>query len=282
MACYADKEFGIPTLLTKHEVDFAACARRARTEQRPWSKIRWFYNYLQVLDREIRLLRSVDAAICMTDLDKRELEKFSRSVPVHVVPTGVDLDYFRPPDQPPDNQRLIFVGAFQHHPNVDAMIHFCRTILPRIRKRAPAMELAIVGSMPPQQIADLAVIPGVQVTGFVPDIRPCMASSSIYIVPLRLGVGIRGKILEAWAMAMPVVATPVAAAGLRAESGRNILIADSEELFAEHVVSLLSDPALRARLGAEGRKVAEQYYGWEAAADKLDGLYRRYMRTDRS
>jgi glycosyltransferase involved in cell wall biosynthesis len=282
MACYADKEFGIPTLLTKHEVDFAACARRARTEQRPWSKIRWFYNYLQVLDREIRLLRSVDAAICMTDLDKRELEKFSRSVPVHVVPTGVDLDYFRPPDQPPDNQRLIFVGAFQHHPNVDAMIHFCRTILPRIRKRAPAMELAIVGSMPPQQIADLAAIPGVQVTGFVPDIRPSMASSSIYIVPLRLGVGIRGKILEAWAMAMPVVATPVAAAGLQAESGRNILIADSEELFAEHVVSLLGDPMLRARLGAEGRKVAERFYSWEAAADKLDGLYRHYMGTDRA
>jgi GT2 family glycosyltransferase/glycosyltransferase involved in cell wall biosynthesis len=282
MACYADREFGIPTLLTKHEVDFAACARRARTEKRPWNRVRWFYNYLQVLDREIRLLRDLDAAICMTEPDKRELEKFSRLVPVHVISTGVDLDYFRPPQPRPDNQRLIFVGAFQHHPNVDAMIHFCRTILPQIKKRAPSAELDIVGSNTPQQIADLAAIPGVQVTGFVPDIRPSMASSSVYIVPLRLGVGIRGKILEAWAMAMPVVATPVAAAGLQAESGRNILIADSEEQFAEHVVSLLRDPTLRARLGTEGRQVAERYYGWDAAADKLDGLYRHYLATEGS
>jgi glycosyltransferase involved in cell wall biosynthesis len=217
----------------------------------------------------------------MTDSDKRELEKFSRLVPVHVVPTGVDLDYFRPVEHPPDNQRLIFVGAFQHHPNVDAMIHFCRATLPLIKKRAPSAELDIVGSKPPQQIADLAAIPGVQVAGFVPDVRPSMALSSVYIVPLRLGVGIRGKILEAWAMAMPVVATQVAAAGLQAESGRNILIADSEELFAEHVLSLLRDPVLRARLGAEGRRVAERSYGWDAAADKLDGLYRQYMATER-
>jgi glycosyltransferase involved in cell wall biosynthesis len=277
MACYGSKELRVPTILTKHEVDFAACLRRAKNERGFLSKTRWFYNYLQVLDREIRLLDRVDAAVCMTETDRRELAKFPRPVPVHVISTGVDLDYFKPPAVPPDSQRLVFVGYFRHHPNVDAMVYFCRQILPRVREQIPAVELCIVGSHPPQQLASLAAIPGVEVTGFVPDIRPFMETGAVYIVPLRLGVGIRGKILEAWGMAMPVVATSVAAAGLQVENGRNIMIADSEEGFADHVVALLKDPGLRRRLGAAGRTVAEQHYGWDTAVDKLDRLYRSYL-----
>jgi len=277
MACYGHKEVGIPILLTKHEVDFAACARRVRTERNPLVKARWFYNYLQVLERETSLLKRVDAAICVTDTDKRELQKFSSLVPVHVVNSGVDLEYFRPPEQATDNRRIVFVGAFQHHPNVDSMLYFCRAVLPRVRSRVPSVQLSIVGSQPPQAVADLGRIRGVTVTGSVPDIRPFMAESSAYIVPLRLGVGMRGKVLEAWAMALPVVATSVAAAGLRAEHGKNIMIADDAERFARHVISLLEDRELRLRLGMEGRATAERWYSWEAAAEELDRLYRMYI-----
>ena len=101
MACYAKRARGIPTFLTKHEVDFAACLRRAGRESNPASRFRWFYNYLQVLDREIRLTKNVSAAICMTDTDARELRKFCTSVPTHVINTGVDLDYFSPRKRPP-------------------------------------------------------------------------------------------------------------------------------------------------------------------------------------
>jgi glycosyltransferase involved in cell wall biosynthesis len=239
--------------------------------------VRWFYNYFQVLDREISLLRRVDAAICMTDLDARELRRFCATVPTPVVNTGVDFDYFRPPEQPAMAPRLVFVGAFQHLPNIDAMVHFCREVLPLIRARVPETELMIVGSKPTPPILSLADIPGVQVTGFVPDIRPAMAASSVYVVPLRLGVGIRGKILEAWAMGMAVVATSVACAGLSYENGKNLLLADSAELFASQVVTLLKDPEHRRRLGAEGRKTVEELYCWEAAAQKLDRLYRQYI-----
>ncbi len=278
MAGYADKAYGIKSLLTKHEVDFAACARRARTESNPWTKLRWFHNYFQVLDREIRLLRRVDAAICMTEPDAQELRRYCATVPVHVINTGVDLEYFQPPGQPESAPRIVFVGAFQHLPNVDAMVHFCREILPLIRARIPETELLIVGSKPAPAILSLADIPGVQVTGSVPDIRPAMAASSVYVVPLRLGVGIRGKILEAWAMGMAVVATSVACAGLQYEDGTNLLLADSAELFASQVVALLKDPEQRRRLGAAGRKTAERLYGWDASAQKLDLLYQRYMR----
>ena len=143
----------------------------------------------------------------------------------------------------------------------------------------PQTELVIVGSKPPPPILGLADVPGVQVAGWVPDIRSYMADSAVYIVPLRLGVGIRGKILEAWSMALPVVATPVACAGLRCEDGRNLLIADGADQFAASVVRLLKEPELRRRLGTEGRKAAEQFYGWDTAARQLDSLYRQCVRA---
>jgi glycosyltransferase involved in cell wall biosynthesis len=276
MACYSHKAFRIPTLLTKHEVDFAACARRARLSS-GLEKLRWLYRYLQVLDREIALLQRVDGAICMTDPDERELLRFNSTIPVHVVNTGVDIDYFRPSPSPQKGSRLIFVGAFQHDPNVDAMLYFCREVFPHIRSREPECELLIVGSNPPPAVADLAVEPGIDVTGFVPDIRPLMASSAVYVVPLRLGVGIRGKILEAWSMAMAVVATSVACAGLEYREGQNLLLADDPGLFAEHVVTLLRDPSLRERLGAAGRELVLSRYGWDSAAEQLNSLYQRYI-----
>jgi len=279
MAAYADKSLPIPALLTKHEVDFAACARRAKVEGTPWGRLRWFYNYLQVLDREVRLQRRVDTAICMTEPDARVLRRFCPSVPVEVINTGVDLDYFTPSTTPAAGQRLVFVGAFQHLPNVDAMNFFCRNVLPRIRAQVPSVEMLIVGSKPGPEVTDLGDLPAVRVTGFVDDIRPLMESASIYVVPLRLGVGIRGKILEAWGMAMAVVATPVACAGLRGENGRNLLVAESAVEFAECVVRLLKDPALRERLGREGRRTVEDHYGWEASARKLDALYGRLLRN---
>lgn len=278
MAWYADKTYGIPSLLTKHEVDFAACGRRARLESNPWTKVRWFYNYFQVLDREIKLLRRVDAAICMTEPDAHELRKFCSTVPVHVINTGVDLDYFRPPQRSAAEPRLVFVGAFQHVPNVEAMVYFCREVLPLVRRQVPETEILIVGSKPTPSILSLAEVPGVQVTGYVPDIRPYMASSSVYVVPLRLGVGIRGKILEAWAMGMAVVASTVACAGLDYQDGKNLMVADSAEAFAAHVVALLKDPEYRQRLGAEGRRIAEQKYGWEASVRQIDALYQKYMK----
>ncbi len=277
MACYAEPDSAVPALLTKHEVDFAACARQARNQTRLTQRIHWFYNYLQVLDREIRLLRRVSAAICMTEPDAAELRRFCTDVPVHVISTGVDLDYFVPSGTPATSPRLVFVGAFQHLPNVDAMIYFCRSILPHIRAEVPDVELCIVGSSPPPDVVRLGELPGVQVTGTVPDIRPFMASSTVYVVPLRLGVGIRGKILEAWSMAMPVVATSVACSGLRFEGGKNLLVADEAVAFAGHVLSLLRNPDRREELGRAGRETAERYYSWDAAATELMHLYERYM-----
>jgi O-antigen biosynthesis protein len=277
MACYADKAYGIPSVLTKHEVDFAACLRRAVRERGMLNKLRWFYNFLQVMDREVKLQRRVTVSVCMTEPDAATLRQYCSSVPARVINTGVDLDYFQPPENAPRGVRLVFVGAFQHMPNVEAMVYFCSRILPQIRSAVPEVKLTIVGSKPTPEIVSLGNIPGVSVTGFVPDIRPYMEESSVYVVPLRLGVGIRGKILEAWAMAMPVVATSVACAGLRFRDGENLYLADSPRDFADRTIRLLRDPGLRRDMGLAGRKVAEQHYGWDAAANQLECLYKELI-----
>jgi glycosyltransferase involved in cell wall biosynthesis len=246
-------------------------------ETHPLRKLRWLYNYLQVLDRETALQRRIHAAICVTEPDRKELLRFCADVPVHVINTGVDLDYFYPQARPERANRLIFVGAFQHEPNVDAMIHFCAKVLPRVRAVFDNVQLSIVGSNPPPQIVDLAHIPGVRVTGFVPDIRPAMMEASVYVVPLRLGVGIRGKVLEAWGMALPVVATSTAASGLRFQHDENLLLADTDEDFAASVIRLLQNAPERERIGGAGRNTAEQFYGWDSIASQLDGVYRIYL-----
>jgi len=277
MACYADRRLRLPSLLTKHEVDFAAALRQARSERSAVGRLKWFYRYLQVLDREVALARRADAVICMTEPDAAELRRFCRSVPVHVVNTGVDLDYFTPAAGSGSTPRLVFVGAFRHHPNVDAMLYFCREVLPRIRAEVQRVEMLVVGSSPPPAVRALADMPGITVTGAVDDIRPFMAAAAVYVVPLRLGVGIRGKVLEAWAMGMAVVATSVACAGLRAVSGENVLLADDPAGFAAATIALLGDPARRARLGSAGRAAAELHYGWDRAARDLGALYDRYL-----
>ena len=282
MACYADSRMGIPSLVTKHEVDFAACLRKARLERAPHKKVRWFYNYLQVLDREIRLLKRTDAAICMTGADAHELRKFCSTVPVHVVNTGVDLEYFQPAREPVDAPKMVFVGAFQHEPNVDAMVYFCRDVLPRIQYQIPEAQLTIVGSRPTPAVLALADIPGVHVTGWVADIRPYMSESAVYVVPLRLGVGIRGKILEAWGMSLAVVATSVACAGLNGTPGIHLAIADDSAAFAEKVGALLRNPAQRAELGRQGRLLAERLYGWEGTARQLERVYQEVTGMSRA
>jgi glycosyltransferase involved in cell wall biosynthesis len=157
------------------------------------------------------------------------------------------------------------------------MNYFCRRVLTLVRAEVPEVELFIVGSDPPPAIYALEDIPGVHVTGAVPDIRPYMAGSSVYVVPLRLGVGIRGKILEAWAMTIPVVATTLACAGLRYRDGENLMVADTSKDFASRIVDLLKNRDLRERIGREGRKAAEQFYSWETVVSQLDQLYQRYI-----
>lgn len=280
MGLYAYEGIRSIKLLTEQEVAFAAQRRALDLELNRRRRLKKFYDYLQVWRAEIEICRRMDKIICVTPEDAAELLGYVEAERLAVLATGVDLTYFSPDGQPGGNceeDSLVFVGAFRHYPNVDAMLYFCAQILPLIRKELPRVKLYIVGSQPPADIVGLACDSGIVVTGTVPDIRPYLARAAVYIAPLRLGVGIRGKILEAWAMGKPVVATSPACAGIEARDGENIMIADEPQGFAAKVLLLLKDRALRQQL-ALGALETVRRYDWDRIAAELENLYYSLLR----
>ena len=281
MAAYILPACPIPQVLTEHEVNYAACRIQARLRRNWVQKIFWFYNYMQVMQREVRLMRRPDKLICMTPKDAGFFAGLVEDRRLAVIPTGVDLDHYDPRQcrLPEEFGSMVFVGSFNHHPNCEAMLFFCHEVLPAIRKVIPDARLYIVGANPPGEISALATHRQVVVTGFVEDLRPYLTRASIYVVPLRLGVGIRGKILEAWAMERPVIATSLACAGLPAMHGENVWMADSAAEIQSGILKLFADEELRRRLGRSGRRIAEAQFSWDTATDQLEALYRQ-VQTD--
>jgi glycosyltransferase involved in cell wall biosynthesis len=155
-------------------------------------------------------------------------------------------------------------------PNEDAMLFFCRDILPLIRAEQPDVQLTIVGRTPTPAVQQLAAQSGVHVTGRVDDVRPYMRDAAVYIVPLRIGGGTRLKIFEAMAMGKAVVSTTVGAEGLPVRHGEHVLLADEPVAFARAVVDLLRDLPRRRRLESAARALVVEKYDWSAVAGELE------------
>ena len=278
MALYGRCFDGIPQLLTEVEVNYAAHRTQISVAGSPWRKMRLYYNTLQTLYRELELCRKVDRVICVTDEDKGYLEGYLPSDRLAVVHTGVDSRYFEFDSDGSEPGALVFVGAFRHAPNLDAMDYFTRRIFPQILAERPNTHLYVVGSAPPPEILRLDRHPNITVTGYVEDIRKYYRLAQVVVVPLRTGVGIRGKILEGWAVGRATVATPLACQGLRAVHGENISIAADAEEFALWTLALLRNPEFCARMGVAGRHTVEKYYEWDLIGRRLSRLYGETVR----
>jgi glycosyltransferase involved in cell wall biosynthesis len=173
---------------------------------------------------------------------------------------------------------FVFVGVFGHHPNVDAMRFFCTEIWPTICEAADSPPtLAIVGHNPPDEIRQLDEVAGVTVTGFVPETAPYYRNSQVAIVPLRAGGGTRIKILEAFALGVPVVSTTIGAEGLDVESGRHLLIADTPDEFAAACLRLLHDAELRERLVQSATDLFRRTHSVPVVKENIRRTYRELV-----
>jgi glycosyltransferase involved in cell wall biosynthesis len=178
-----------------------------------------------------------------------------------------------PPGLPePEPDTLIYPGALSYDANLDAMRYFLREIFPRIRAARPGVRLRITGKTTPEQRAALPSTEGVELTGYVHDIRAAVAGAWAEVVPLRAGGGTRLKVLEALAIGTPVVSTSKGAEGLDLAAGEDLLIADTPEQFAQATLKLLGDPMLRERLAARGRATVQARYDWRTIAGQLTDL----------
>lgn len=191
-----------------------------------------------------------------------------------VVANGVDLEYFTPQIVERNPNTIVFSGKMGYHANEAAALFLVQEIMPWVWQQRPEVQVTIVGSSPPASIVTLAKDPRIHVTGYVPDLRPYLASASLAACPLRYGVGIQNKVLEAMAMATPVVAARQVAQALQAVDGRDVLLATQPEEYAASILKLLGDRQYAQVLGHSGRQYVEEHHNWDKAAERLEYIYR--------
>lgn len=217
---------------------------------------------------ERRVSREAGHIVAVSQTDAEQMRSLFDVKRVTEIPTGVNLEYFDPPEQPrAASADLVFVGSMDWLPNVEGVIWFVKEVLPLIRKGRPETTLAVVGRMPGPRIVQLAAEDSrIQITGTVPDIRPYLWGGAVSIVPLRIGGGTRLKIYEAMAARIPVVSTTIGAEGLTAHPPDDIRIADSPEAFAAACLELLRDPQLRRRQAQMAWQMVHDHFSWDHVA----------------
>jgi len=208
----------------------------------------------------------------ISDADRQVLATHCPTANIQVVTNGVDLEQFHPTRQPAEPDSLLFVGHMQVFHNVDAARHLVHDILPLVRREMPDCTLRLVGANPSPSVRELGRVPGVEVTGFVPDLNDCLNRAMVFVAPLRFAAGLQNKVLEAMAAGRPVVTTSLVNTGLGAQPDHEILIADDASTIAAQIVALLRDEELRSRLGNAGRLFVQRKYSWEHAIQRLDEI----------
>jgi glycosyltransferase involved in cell wall biosynthesis len=194
-----------------------------------------------------------------------------------IIPNGVDIDYWRRTSERLGDRQIVFTGAMGYPPNEDAALYLAGTILPQVRRSAPEAELWIVGRDPKPRLAAAGHQPGVHVTGFVDDVRPFLERGAVFAAPLRFGAGIQNKLLEAMAMAVPVVASSLAADGLRTGGGAAppVQTAGDATAFATALVARLAAARCDPTPDHAARQFVEAHFRWETNAAALEQVLHR-------
>jgi polysaccharide biosynthesis protein PslH len=279
MGYYLDELARIPAPRVLVEPDPASSAAAERAHWKPaWGRLVHRLDARAWDGFERRVLAGVDAAVVFAEQDRLALADAAGDTPLVRIPFGTD--FVERPEAPfSDEPSVLFVGSFLHAPNYDAAERLAREILPLVRARRNDVRLFLVGDRPPE---DLEATDGLVVTGVVPDLAPYYARAAVAVAPLRLGGGMRVKVVEALAAGKPVVATRLAVSGLAVEDGEHVLLAETDQELADCIARLLDDDALRRRLGTAARAWAEANLGWDVVVEQHERLYRELVERSRT
>ncbi|TVQ55197.1 MAG: glycosyltransferase [Spirulina sp. DLM2.Bin59] len=209
--------------------------------------------------------RKFSHLVVTTPEDRAQFQRLSPDTPIAVIPNGVDLDLFPLRTVDPGGARLIFVGAMDNQPNIDAAQFLCREILPPLRERVPDVTVALVGARPGPAVQALAALPGVKVWGQVAEMAAALHQATLCVIPMRSGFGIKNKTLEALAAGVPVVGSDRALEGLTIDP-QGAIRANTVGEFLAAIEGLLKNPCQRQGLAQAGRQYIETHFTWQAAA----------------
>ncbi|MBO0358989.1 glycosyltransferase [Hymenobacter sp. BT186] len=257
--------------MTLDYMDVFSTGMLRRAEQCRWAEQRLFRH-------EGRRLQAYEAAAfdwfqhhtIISDQDRQLIEHPHRQQ-IHIVRNGIDIDFFQP--RPAEKTHdLLFCGNMNYHPNVDAAEFLALEILPLVRRAHPAARLLVAGTSPAPRVRALAS-EAVTISGWVEDIRDAYAAARVFVAPMRVGTGLQNKLLEAMAMELPCVTTPLANNALHGHPGQDLLVAESAAELADSISLLLTEPGAAARLAAQGRVFVQQHYDWQASTNQLEALF---------
>ncbi|MEL6525005.1 MAG: glycosyltransferase family 4 protein [Chloroflexota bacterium] len=218
-----------------------------------------------------------DITTVLTEQDADVLASLDKQLTLEVIPNGIDLEYFETSDTVRDEATLLFVGNYAYPPNHDAALVLARDIFPQVQGALPQAKLLLVGNAPTDEMHALAS-DSLIVTGRVPRVQDYLAQATVFVCPLRVGAGIKNKVLEALAMEIPTVATPLSMEGIHAEDGKHVIVADIPSM-PQAIVRLLKDASLRNRLSANSRALIEAQYSWEGVALNYATCYERVSKN---
>jgi sugar transferase (PEP-CTERM/EpsH1 system associated) len=264
-------------VLFQHNVETEIWRRHFKVSRNPLKKAYLYIDYRKYFNYERMACGKFDDVFVVSESDGRLLEKNLDIMHTTLIPTGVDIEYFRPGSESEDSNTVVFVGSMDWLPNQDAVEYFVDSIYPLIKSRKPKTRFYVVGRRPPEKIKNLEKAdPSIKVTGTVDDVRPYVDKARVYIVPIRIGGGTRIKIYEAMAQKKAVVSTTVGAEGLPLTDGKHIIIKDQPDQFAEAVCSLMENAEMAGQLGENARKFVTGEVSWEKIArkfsDALEGI----------
>ncbi len=271
---------GSPSVLFQHNVESEIWRRHVETETNPAKRLMYSMEFKRILAYEESAVKRFHHVIAVSEHDRKLMCRWVESARVTVVPTGVDLQQYVPDDSGREPEPLvIFVGAMDWEPNIDAAEYFCKEIWPSVLTQIPAARFRIVGRNPDRRVQSLASS-SVEVTGRVPSVINHLREAAVVVIPLRVGGGTRLKIYEAMAAGKAVVSTSVGAEGLDVHHNHDIVLADTPRTFTDSIVRLLLDSPLRKRYERSAAELAAKY-GWEAVGQRLEAALERVSNSGR-
>ncbi len=277
MAQYSRCANGAASVVTALDIAFVAHSRRigaAQGIERLQARLEW----LRMLRHERAVFAGATHTIAVSEHDARIVRSVARHDRVTVVPPGVDREQLEPRQRRPYPGRVLYVGHMEHYPNLDGLLFLYRDIWPHVRHVYPKAQLVVAGGgtreelsrVAPELLARMERDASVEIAGFVPDLGEAMDQAVAMAAPLRLGSGVRNKVIEAMAAGLPVVTTRLGAEGLSAAHGRELLIADDAAPFARELVALMKDRRLQERLSGAGRDLVARDHDNDRVTKRLE------------
>lgn len=273
----------VAKVLSLHDSWTLRCAEMLQCSQSLREKAH--YTFLKYYEpRFERLLYPrFERCVVVADRDAQEVRRVVPKAAVAMIPYGTDTEYFHPVPVEKQDATLVFHSHLGYAPNIEAALEFAEKIFPLIRREVPNATFHLVGADPVPKIKALATQPGIRISANLPDLRAAVCSARIYVCAIRHGTGLKSKVLEAMAMAMPIVAYhPGSTVGIDCVYGKHLLAAETPNEFAAHVVDLLRYPEKAEQIAQAGRKLVEEKYSWESRAKTYEELYQQVIEERQS